>query len=336
MPLHPEIQELLKQIEAVGLPPFSVITPQEARQRSARSAASLGSIRPPGVRIHDEELPGPGGPLRLRVFTPEGLAGPLPGLVFFHGGGWVVGSVENSEAECSRLALGAAAVVLSVEYRLAPEHRFPAAVEDAVAAFRWVREHAERLGLVPERIGIGGESAGGNLAAVTCLELRGTDAAPCMQLLIYPSTDSATDYAEKREVIPGLITPSDLKWFTDHYLRSDADRSDPRVSPNLAPELSGLPHAIIAVAGFDPLYAEGMAYAARLQIAGVPLEILGFPDLIHAFISFAAVLPSCALAEEQIHARARAVLHGPAPAATSLPASDAAGGAADDAFAVSR
>lgn len=336
MPLHPEIQELLKQIEAVGLPPLSAITPEEARQRMALSAASFGAIRPRGVRIHDEALPGPGGPIRLRVFTPEELAGPLPGLVFLHGGGWVIGSVEHYDAECSRLALGAAAVVLSVEYRLAPEHRFPAAVEDTVAAFRWVRDNAERLGLVPGRIGIGGDSAGGNLAAVTCLELRGTDAAPCMQLLIYPATDSATDFAEKREALPGLLSPSDMKWFTDHYLRSDADRSDPRVSPNLAPDLSGLPHAIIAVAGFDPLYAEGMAYAARLQIAGVPLEILGFPDLIHGFITFASVLPSCARAEEQIHARARAVLHGPAPAATAPTTPGVADAAADEASAASR
>lgn len=319
MPLHPELQQLLQQVQAMGLPSFSSMTPAEARQRMGMSAGMLGNARPSGLRIHDEQLAGPGGPLTVRVFTPEPVPepssspaaeAPRPGVVFLHGGGWVIGSVADYEPDCARLAARTGAVVLSVEYRLAPEHPFPAAVDDAVAAMRWAHANAARLGIDPARLAVAGDSAGGNLAAVVAQELRGRPEAPCLQLLIYPATDAHTEIPEKRQPIPGMLQPADLDWFEGHYLRSDADRRDPRLSPNLAEDLSGLPPAIVALAEFDPLYTEGLAYARRLQAAGVTVEIMPFPGLIHGFLAFAALLPSCGTAEVELHARVRTALGG--------------------------
>lgn len=323
MPLHPELQQLLQQIQAMGLPSFSSMTPAEARQRMGMSAGMFGAARPAGLRTHDEQLAGPGGPITVRVFTPErlptqqtdpqtdpGTEAPRPGVVFFHGGGWVIGSVADYEPDCSRLAARTGAIVLSVEYRLAPEHPFPAAVEDAVAATRWAHANAARLGIDPARLAVAGDSAGGNLAAVVAQELRGRPEAPCLQLLIYPATDAHTEIPEKRQPIPGMLQPADLDWFEDHYLRSEADRRDPRFSPNLTEDLSGLPPAIVVLAEFDPLHTEGQAYARRLQAAGVPVEVLPFPGLIHGFLAFAALLPSCGTAEIELHARLRSALGG--------------------------
>lgn len=315
MPLHPELQHMLQQIQAMGLPPFSSMSPVEARQRMRLAARAFGAVQQGGVRSHDEQLAGPGGPITVRAFVPDRSEGsepgaPRPGVVYFHGGGWVIGSVESYEPECSRLAVRTGAVVLSVEYRLGPEHRFPAAVEDAVAAMRWACDNAARLGIDPARIAVAGDSAGGNLAAVVAQELRGSPAAPFLQLLIYPATDAHADIPEKRRPIPGMLQPEDLDWFMEHYLRSDADRRDPRFSPNLAADLTGLPPAIVALAEFDPLYFEGLAYAERLQAAGVPVELLQFSGLIHGFLALAALLPSCRAAEEHLHARLRTALDG--------------------------
>lgn len=319
MPLHPELQQLLQQIQAMGLPSFSSMTPAQARQRMGMSAGMFGTARPSGLRIHDEQLEGPGGPITVRVFTPgpdqepsssQAAAAPRPGVVFFHGGGWVIGSVADYEPDCARLAARTGAVVLSVEYRLAPEHPFPAAVEDAVAAMRWAHANAARLGIDPSRLAVAGDSAGGNLAAVVAQELRGRPEAPFLQLLIYPATDAHTEIPEKRQPIPGMLQPADLDWFEGHYLRSEADRRDPRFSPNLTEDLSGLPPTIVALAEFDPLYTEGLAYARRLQAAGVTVEVVPFPGLIHGFLAFAALLPSCGTAEVELHARVRTALGG--------------------------
>jgi acetyl esterase len=230
--------------------------------------------------------------------------------VFFHGGGWVIGSVATYDPDCARLAARTGAIVLSVEYRLAPEHRFPAAVDDAVAAMRWAHANAARLGIDPARIAVAGDSAGGNLAAVVAQELRGRPEAPALQLLIYPATDAHADIPEKRQPIPGMLQPADLEWFEGHYLRSAEDRRDPRFSPNLTADLTGLPPAIVALAEFDPLYPEGLAYTQRLQAAGVPVELLSFSGLIHGFLAFAALLPSCRTAEEELHTRLRTALGG--------------------------
>lgn len=314
MPLHPEMQMLLPQIEAME--PFTSLSPPRARANMETAAAMLGATRAAGVRVHDEQCPGPQGPLTVRIYQPEtpdvskAEATPRPALVFFHGGGWVIGSLNTYSSQCAALARNTGAVVLSVDYRLAPEHRFPAAVDDALTATRWAFESAGRLGLDPARIGLIGDSAGGNLAAVVAQALRGTTMEPCLQALIYPATDAHGDYPEKREHIPGMLNRAELDWFLEHYLRSDEDRADPRCSPLLTPDLTGLPPAIVALAEYDPLRPEGAAYSRRLQEAGVAVEVLDFPGLIHGFLGFAAMMPSCRSAEDQIHARVRAALVG--------------------------
>jgi acetyl esterase len=248
------------------------------------------------ARIEAVEIPGPAGQIGARLYVPPaaGTQNPLPLLVYFHGGGWVIGGLETHDDPCRFLATHAGAALLAVDYRLAPEHPFPAAAEDAEAAYRWAAANAERLGVDPSRIAVGGDSAGANLAAALCLTARDAGAPlPAMQLLIYPVTDAAGGAPSRRTFGEGfLLTSNDMDWFEERYLPEDSDRGDPRVSVLQAPDLSGLPPAYVATAGFDPLRDEGEAFAARLREAGAPVALRRHPGLVHTFANLTAICPT--------------------------------------------
>jgi acetyl esterase len=244
-------------------------------------------------RIEDIAIPGPAGALPARVYDPVGAAGTArPAVAYFHGGGWVQGDLETHHGLCARLALRSGAVVVAVDYRLAPEHRFPAAVEDCVAAYRWLRAEGRAIGADPARVAVAGDSAGGNLAAVVSQMAAGAGiAAPACQVLIYPALDFALDTASHRELEDAHIIPRDrVVWYMQQYL-ADTDRADLRASPLRARDLAGQPPALVVTAGFDPLRDEGRAYADRLRAAGVDVEYREYPGQIHAFVSLTKVIP---------------------------------------------
>jgi acetyl esterase len=244
--------------------------------------------RPVSVaRVDEMKIPGPGGEIPIRVYWPR-ENGPLPVLVYYHGGGWVIGNLDTGDSQCRMLANRAPAVVVSVDYRLAPEHRFPAAVEDCYAALEWVFRNADRLDVDPSRIAVGGGSAGGNLAAAVALMARDRGGPRlAYQVMFYPATnlrDLST--ASHRDFANGYgLTREHVEFFRDSYLPDVADRKNPYASPLLAESLEGLPPAIVITAGFDVLRDEGIAYAERLEAAGVPAASVEYPSMIHGFVS---------------------------------------------------
>jgi acetyl esterase/lipase len=263
-------------------------TPEEARaelelRRDLIAGPGLG-----GVRTRAVSIPSAGEPVSARLYEPVDLAPGSPLLVYLHGGGWVIGSVDTHEPTCGYLARNAQVRVLSVDYRRAPEHPFPAAVDDALAAFLFAASDAESLGADPTAIAIGGDSAGANLAASVCLQTRATRGPrPVFQLLFYPATDMTTRRRSRDLFADGFfLTDDDMTWFLDHYIPDMTVRADPRASVLLAEDLTGLPPAYIATAGFDPLRDEGNAFADRLLEAGVPVVKRQHDDLIHGFASF--------------------------------------------------
>ncbi|HVC06967.1 MAG TPA: alpha/beta hydrolase [Solirubrobacterales bacterium] len=267
---------------------------EPARIRAERRTEAAVTAGPPipMARVREMELPGPAGPLRARLYEPAGGgSGPRPLLVFYHGGGWVIGDLDTHDGVCRFLSTHSGALVLSVDYRLAPEHPFPAAVEDAEAAFAWSAAHAAELGADPKRIAVGGDSAGGNLATVTCILARDSAGPrPAMQLLIYPPTDADETRRSRHLFADGfLLTAADMAWFERHYLPNPADLADPRVSVLRMENLSDLPPAYLATAGFDPLRDEGEAYAQRMREAGVPVALRRHPRLVHSFANLTAV-----------------------------------------------
>jgi len=270
--------------------------PAEARAER-RQEAQIVAHRPPipMERVEQFEVPGPAGVIGARLYVPPQPAQePPPLLVYFHGGGWVIGDLETHNDPCRFLAAHSGAAVLSVDYRLAPEHPFPAAAEDAEAAYEWAAANAERLGADPNRIAVGGDSAGANLGAVVCLLARDRGLPlPTMQLLIYPVTDCGAEAPSRRTFAEGfLLTRGDMDWFEDRYLPPGTDRNDPRVSVLQAPDLSGLPPAYFAIADFDPLRDEGEAYAQRLREGGVQVVLRRHPGLVHSFANLTAICPS--------------------------------------------
>jgi acetyl esterase len=267
----------------------------EAARASARREAEVTDNRPPipMAAVKAVEIPGPDGPIPGRLYTPGNLpaGAPAPLLLYFHGGGWVIGDLDTHDGVCRFLAASAGTTVLAVDYRLSPEHPFPAPVEDAWAAFAWAVANAGALGIDPARVAVGGDSAGGNLSAVVSLLARaGGGAMPAMQLLIYPPTDSAGDLPSRKLFSEGfLLTKGDMDAFEGYYLPPGSDPTDPRVSILLAPDLRGLPPAYVATAGFDPLRDEGEAYALRMREAGVAVALRRHPGLIHSFANLTAV-----------------------------------------------
>jgi acetyl esterase len=260
---------------------------EKVRERINKMArpAPLNDARLASIR--DQAMDGPGGKLGLRIYTPKG-EGPHPLLVFFHGGGFVVGDLNSHDDLCRRLAAQAGRVVVSVDYRLAPEHPFPAASDDCLAATRWAADHARELRADPARIVVAGDSAGGNLAAVTALRLR-DEAGPRLsgQLLYYPVTDyfdpGTPSYRENAE--GRLLTREAMVWFWEQYLSNPTQAADPRACPLRAPDLAGLPPALVLTAGLDPLRDEGEAYAQRMKAAGVEAHLTRYPHSIHGFMS---------------------------------------------------
>lgn len=284
--VHPEVAELLADLDEAGALPSHALSVSSARRAivdlfgSAESDADADAVR-------DFSVDGPGGDLPLRTYDPgEGDA--LPILVFFHGGGWVRGNLETHDELCRSLAGTADCLVVSVDYRRAPEHPFPSPLEDCYAATEWAHDHAVDIGGDADRIAIAGDSAGGNLAASVALLARergGPDL--CRQLLIYPVTDYSFDTPSYEENAEGyLLSRRSMRWYWDHYLESDVDGANPFASPLRSPDLSALPPATVLTCGFDPLRDEGLAYADRLGEAGVDVTVRNYPDAIHAFVSF--------------------------------------------------
>src|SRR4051794_23010901 len=293
MPLDPQAQTFLDQLAAAGGPQLNEMSPAEARQMM-EMVNSLTGPGPELPSVEDITIPGSDGPIPARVYRPS-TDGPLPALVWIHGGGWVIGSVAGSDSTCRHLASRADVTVVSVEYRLAPEHPFPAPVRDSYDAVRWVVDNAASLGIDPARVAVGGDSAGGNLSAVTTLIAVERGGPPiAFQLLVYPATDLLRSYPSHKENGEGYLLTSDaIEWFTDHYLSGEEnDVKDKLVSPLYADEveLGSLPPAFVITAEFDPLRDEGEAYAKRLEQAGVPVRTLRVSGQIHGFFGMVGIM----------------------------------------------
>lgn len=286
--LDPEMQLLLRLQRLEG-PAAESVAISRGRQIIVSSSRLAGGTQPIGA-ITDRRIDGPAGPLGLRFYTPRGLTGRSPALLFFHGGGWIYGDLESHDATCRFLAEEAQLRVIAVDYRLAPEAPFPAAVDDAMAAWRWIVEHAQGLAIDPERIAVGGDSAGGNLAAIVAQQtVLAGGPSPAFQLLIYPATDFSKTHPSRLTYADGFfLTKAFMDLAEENYLVGDEDRTDPRLSPLHGP-VDGVAPAYVVTAGFDPLVDEGDAYAAKLRAAGVPVEHDREDGLIHGFINMVAL-----------------------------------------------
>lgn len=297
MPLDPEVQVYLRQMADMNMPPISAMTPDIIRQGIKMQIALEGE---PEAVAHVENIviPGPEGNIPVRIYRPEG-DGPFPMLVFFHGGGWVICDLDTHDGICRSLANGANCVVVSVDYRLAPEHKFPAAPEDCYAATQWVVEHAAELHGDASLVAIGGDSAGGNLTAVISQMARDRGGPPLVfQLLIYPATDFRMQTASIEENAEGyFLTKDDMIWFMNHYLNNADEKTNPLASPLLAKDLSGLPPALVITAQYDPLRDEGELYGRKLREAGVPVTISRYDGVIHGFVGMPFTKGQQAIAE---------------------------------------
>jgi acetyl esterase len=302
--LAPDIHALLRLAALVGETPLSNgRTPQEARAINRAGVAAAAGPPQPMAAVDSLEIPGPGGIIPARLYVPPNPPASAQALlVYYHGGGWVVGDLDTHDGVCRFLAADAGTRVLSVDYRLAPEHPFPAAVEDSFAAFHWATEQAAQLGTDPARVAVAGDSAGGNLAAaVSLLAHAGGGRRPAMQLLLYPVTDTVGGHPSRDQFADGfLLTKSDMDWFEAHYLPNGADGDDPRVSMLRAADLSGLPPTYVATAGFDPLRDEGELFAERVRAAGVNVALRRHPDLIHGFANMTAISRTARSAMNQV------------------------------------
>jgi len=287
MPLDPQCAAILEAAAKVGSP-FGSDDHLVGRQAYAASTEVYRHEVAVPLEVENMTIAGPGGVLPLRSYRPRGAAdaGPAGALVFFHGGGWVIGDLDTHDHVCRFIAAHAGVVVVSVDYRLAPEHKFPAALDDCVAAVRWVAGQADELGIDPARLAIGGDSAGGNLAAAAAIELRDQGGpALQLQLLIYPAVDFTADNDSLRDNGDGyLLTRAAIEKFADWYLPDREARRDPRASPLLAAHHTDLPRTWVQTAEFDPLRDEGRAYAEVLARAGVPVEYKSYPGMIHGFM----------------------------------------------------
>ena len=297
--LHPEAATFLEKLDALGSPAINALSVAGARELHERFRETDAGEDVAHVR--DLAIDGPGGELPLRVYRPAGEA-PFPTLVWFHGGGFVLGNLETADPTCRALANATGCVVVSVEYRKAPEHPFPAAVEDSYAATRWVVDNVSTLKGAPERVAVGGDSAGGNLAAVVSLLARDRDGPDLgYQLLVYPTVSAASDWPSHEENAEGyFLTLETMLWFRAHYFDSDIHHANPYANPLLATDLSGLPPATVVTAGFDPLRDEGIAYAETLEAAGVAVEHHHYADMIHGFFSMHVPPAELSRAEEAV------------------------------------
>ena len=291
MPLDPQIKTIVDQAAASGAPPLSSLNPAQARAAFHALFKNFGGDRQPVARVEDRAIQGADGRIGLRIYTPNGT-GPFPALMFFHGGGWVVGDLETHDPLCRALSSAAGCVTIAVDYRLAPEDKFPAAAEDCYAAAHWVAGNRAAIGSSAAPIAVCGDSAGGNLSAAVCLMARDRgDLRIGAQLLMYPALDSALQTRSMNEFAEGyLLTRADMVWFWGHYLKGSDDRSNPYACPAAATDLSAMPPAMIITAEYDPLRDEGEAYAKRLEQANVPVTLKGYRGVTHGFMSMASIV----------------------------------------------
>jgi len=307
MTLHPEAQRLLAALDQAGLRPFEEGTVPTARAAATPAYIALQGDPAEVGSVVNLTMPGPAGEISLRIYTPAAKA-PLPLVAYFHGGGWVLGDLDVADRPCRLLASAAGAIVVSVAYRLAPEHRYPAAFDDCYAATAWVAEHAAELGGDPCKLAVCGDSAGGNLAAAVALAARDRGGpALSAQLLLYPSLDFNFDTESYREYREGYgLTKTRMIWFWAHYLGARALNGDPYACPLRADSLAGLPPAYVATAEYDPLRDEGEAYASRLREAGVAITAKRFDGMLHGFLWTLAATPTAASVVDDLVAVLRA------------------------------
>jgi len=305
MALDPQVRAVLDLVAKAGRPAYHTLSPKDARQlyKDTRAASTP---TPPEVGAVRDML---AGTIPVRVYRPVGAAADaaLPALIFFHGGGWVIGDMDTHDVLCRQLTAEAGVVVVNVDYRLAPEAKFPAAADDVWAATRWVAANAGKLGIDPARLAVAGDSAGGNLAAVVALMARDAGApALKLQVLLYPVTQIGTETRSYRDFADGyLLTRESMLWFFDHYLPSKDAGADWRVSPMHAPSLAGVAPALVVTAGFDPLRDEGEAYAQKLRDAGVTVDYVCYGGMIHGFVPMGRLIDTANRAVAHVAASLR-------------------------------
>src|ERR1035437_8087976 len=303
--LDPDAAAVFKAFQEAGRPPYETVSPAEARELYLKGGVVTTPDPPDLKSVQPLAIPSPAGSIPARVYTPVRLReshGRAPCLLFLHGGGWVIGDLDSHDVVCRKLADEGQLIVISVDYRLAPEHKFPAAVDDAIAATNWIAVNAKQLGVDASRLTVGGDSAGGNLAAVVAISARdGNGPAISGQVLIYPAIDFAMTHPSHNEPETSiLLTHSVIKWFRDHYLNGAADVHDWRASPARARTLIGLPPAYVLTAGADPLRDEGDEYAHRLKEAGVAVTHRNFPGQFHGFFTMGKLLQQANVAAKEI------------------------------------
>ncbi len=283
------VGEFVKSIRVPGyFPPLP-----ELRQQLRTMVTLMDEPAPALTRVEDIRIPGPVGPIPARVYAARAGNAARPAVAYFHGGGWVQGDLETHHGLCARLAQHTDALVVAIDYRLAPEHKFPAAVDDCFAAYRWLRNRGGDVGVDTARVAVAGDSAGGNLSAVVSqLAAAGGVPVPMCQVLIYPAVDFSLETESHRELVDGHVIPRErILWYSEQYLRGEPDKADLRASPLRAPKLVGQPPTMIVTAGFDPLRDEGEAYAEKLREAGVDVVYREYPGQIHAFVSLTKAIP---------------------------------------------
>ena len=303
--LDPDAAAIFQAFQDAGRPAYETLPPSEAREYY-RAARPIVNPDPPALESSKPlSISAPHGAIPARIYTPKALRknnGLAPCLVFFHGGGWVIGDLDTHDVVCQKLAHEGELIVISVDYRLAPEHKFPAAADDAITATKWVADNARQFGIDAAHLLVGGDSAGGNLAAVVALAARDGDGLKLAgQVLVYPATDFAMKHPSHSEPETSiLLTHSVIKWFCNHYLNSAADIENWKASPARAKTLAGLPPAYVLTAGADPLRDEGAEYAARLKEAGVPVTYRHFPGQFHGFFTMGKLLQQANVAVTEI------------------------------------
>ncbi|GAA4309712.1 MULTISPECIES: alpha/beta hydrolase [Geodermatophilaceae] len=310
MPVDPHIAAVLSMLDQAGMPPMYEGTAEAGRDQYL--ALTHGSRAPEHVvqvgSSEDRTVPGSEGDLKARVYRPEG-EGPFPTVIFFHGGGWVIGDLDTHDNMARNVCKGSSAVVVSVDYRLAPEHPFPAAADDAVASARWIAQHLDEFG-GDQRLGLVGDSAGGNLAAVVAQVLHADGTALVAQFLIYPAVDAEGEYPSRVENAKGYFLEKDtMDWFYGHYAGAWDDAKNARLSP-LHADLTGLPPAVVVTAEFDPLRDEGEAYGEALRAAGVAADVHRYDGMIHGFFDMGAISPAAQKAIDESSARFGELLRG--------------------------